>query len=108
VALGAALWMALCPLLVFKAFGDCLPPPSGLVSWWRAEGNGLEQADSNNGTLIGNTTFGPGRVGQAFVFDGSGDAVAVGSGANLQLQNFTIESWIKRCLEYEEKHGEIC
>src|SRR5205823_12793459 len=37
----------------------CAAPPSGLVSWWRAEGNSLDQAGSNNGTLVGNTTFGP-------------------------------------------------
>jgi hypothetical protein len=76
--------------------GSCATPPSGLVSWWRAEGNALDQAGTNNGTLVGNTTYGPGRVGQAFVFDGSGDAVSLGNPTNLQLQNFTIEAWVKR------------
>jgi hypothetical protein len=74
----------------------CATPPAGLVSWWRAEGNALDQAGTNNGTLVGNTTYGAGRVGQAFVFDGSGDAVSVGTPTNLQLQNFTIEAWVKR------------
>ena len=75
---------------------NCTPPPSGLVSWWRAEGNALDQAGTNNGTLVGSTTYGQGRVGQAFVFDGSGDAVSLGNPTNLQLQNFTIEAWVKR------------
>src|ERR1035438_4635261 len=74
----------------------CVSPPSGLVSWWRAEGNALDEAGTNNGTLVGNTTYGPGRVGQAFVLDGSGDGVSVGNPPNLQLQNFTIEAWVKR------------
>src|ERR1044071_6418739 len=75
---------------------NCTDAPSGLVSWWKAESNALDAAGSNTGTLIGNTTYGAGRVGQAFVFDGSGDAVSVGNPANLQLQDFTIEAWVKR------------
>ncbi len=75
---------------------NCVAPPSGLVSWWGAEGNALDSADGNGGTLAGNTAYGPGRVGQAFVFDGSGDGVLVGNPVNLQLQSFTIEAWVKR------------
>ena len=73
----------------------CVPPPSGLVSWWRAEGDALDSGETNNGTLAGNTSFNTGRMGQEFVFDGSGDAVQVGNPSNLQ-QDFTIEAWIKR------------
>ncbi len=75
---------------------SCTPAPSGLVSWWPGEGNGNDIAGGNNGTLKGNTTFAPGEVNQAFVFDGNGDGVVVGNPTNLQLQNFTIEAWVKR------------
>ena len=74
----------------------CVTPPAGIVSWWRAEANALDQADGNNGTLAGNTTYAAGEVATGFVFDGSGDAVTVGNPTNLQLQNFTIETWMKR------------
>jgi hypothetical protein len=74
----------------------CAAPASGMVSWWRAEGDVLDIQDGNAGVLIGNTTYGPGRVGQAFVFDGNGDAAILGNPINLQLQDFTIETWIKR------------
>ncbi len=74
----------------------CVTPPAGLVSWWRAEGNGLDASSSNTGVLIGNAGYGPGKVGQAFVFDGNGDALVLGNAPNLQLQDFTIETWIKR------------
>jgi hypothetical protein len=74
----------------------CATPPSGLVSWWRAQGDATDQASGNNGTTTGNVSFGPGRVGQCFVFDGRGAAVQLGNPANLQLQDFTIETWIKR------------
>src|SRR5688572_5957497 len=75
---------------------NCTPPPSGLVSWWRGQTNALDASDGNHGTLVGNTSYGAGRVAQAFVFDGGGDAVDVGNPTNLQLQNFTIEAWVKR------------
>jgi len=66
------------------------------LSWWRAETNAFDHFGVNNGTLAGNTTYATGWVGQAFSFDGNGDAVRVGSPTNLQLQDFTIEAWIKR------------
>src|SRR5205814_7561062 len=44
----------------------------------------------------GNATFAPGLVGQAFNFDGDNDGVSFGNPASLQLQNFTIEAWVKR------------
>jgi hypothetical protein len=83
--------------------GKCLPPPpactptpSGLVSWWRSEGNAVDSADGNNGTPTGVVTFVPGKVGQSFDFDGNYSSVQLGSPTNLQLQTFTIEAWVKR------------
>ncbi len=93
-ALVAALFSVFTPPAIAQT--NCAAPPAGLVSWWRAEGNALDQSGINHGTLLGNTTYGPGRVGQAFVFDGNGDGVSVGNPASLQLQNFTIEAWVKR------------
>jgi hypothetical protein len=91
--------------------GNCVPPPSGLVAWWRAEGNGADQTGTNNATLVGNTTFAAGKVGQAFVFDGSGDALSLSNRTTLQLQNFTIEAWIKRSsttqVSFDFNGGEI-
>ena len=74
----------------------CAPVPVGLAGWWRAEGNGLDSAGTNNGTLTGNTTFGPGVVGQAFVFDGGSGTVQLGYAGSLQMQDLSIEGWIKR------------
>jgi choice-of-anchor C domain-containing protein len=84
---------------------QCVPPPDGLVSWWRGEANALDSTDGNNGTLAGNTAYGTGRVGQGFVFDGNGDLVTVGNPANLQLQNFTVEAWIRRASASVVSHG---
>jgi hypothetical protein len=87
----------LCLLSAFRAWSaDCVSPPAGLVSWWQGEGNALDSTGTNNGTLFGNTTFAPARVGQGFVFDGNGAAVQLGNPANLRLQDLTIETWIRR------------
>ncbi len=78
---------------------NCLPAPAGLVSWWRGDGSTLDAADGNNGTVAGYGTFGygPGRVGQAFVFDGiHRDRVDLGNRVSLRLQELTIEAWVKR------------
>jgi len=64
--------------------------------WWQAEDSALDQISGNHGTLAGNATFGPGLLGQGFVFDGNGDFVSLGNPANLQSQDFTIEAWIQR------------
>jgi subtilisin-like proprotein convertase family protein len=68
----------------------------GLVSWWPAENNFEDVVDGNGGFPVGNVRFGNGLVGKTFVLDGDGDAVNVGTNANLQLQNFSIEGWIRR------------
>jgi len=78
---------------------NCSPTPSGLVSWWRAENSTADTRSGNDGMVagFGTVVYGPGEVGQAFVFDGTHrDRADVGNPVNLQLQDFTIEAWIKR------------
>src|SRR5205085_1655519 len=55
----------------------CTPPPAGMVSWWPGDGHARDIQGSNNGRLLGGTTFAPGVVGQAFSFDGMGAYVEV-------------------------------
>lgn len=74
----------------------CTQAPVGLASWWRADGNALDALAHNHGALLGDATVGAGYGGQAFVFDGDRDGVQIGDATNLQLQDFTIEAWVKR------------
>jgi hypothetical protein len=74
----------------------CSVPPTNLISWWRGETNTLDQVGPNIGTLIGNVSYAPGRVGLAFSLDGTGDGIRVGNPPDLQLQSFSIEGWVKR------------
>jgi hypothetical protein len=66
------------------------------VAWWRAAGNAIDSADSHHGTLQGGTTFAPGKVGQAFSFDGNGDYVETTNDLNFSsATSFSIAAWIK-------------
>jgi hypothetical protein len=79
-----------------RAGSGCDAPPSGLISWWRAESNALDYVSGNNGTLVNNAGYTPGEVGTAFFFSNALAAVKIGNATNLQLQSFTIEAWIQR------------
>ncbi|MCX7771093.1 MAG: CSLREA domain-containing protein, partial [Proteobacteria bacterium] len=74
---------------------NCLPTPSGMVSWWKAENNALDVAGSSNGILMNGATFAQGLVGQAFSFDGEDDYVVVGNSSSLKPSQFTIDAWVK-------------
>jgi hypothetical protein len=71
-----------------------LPPPSGLVSWWRAENNALDSIGSNHGTLQGGAGFATGKVGQAFNFIPSNQNVLVPNSVSLQPQTLSVEAWV--------------
>jgi hypothetical protein len=75
---------------------NSVPVPPGAVSWSPAGGNANDAIGNNDGSLRGEITFAAGKVGQGFSQDGYVDSANVGNPANLQLQDFTIEAWIKR------------
>jgi len=70
--------------------------PAGLVALWSAEGNALDSIGGHNGSIVGHLTYDAGRLGQAFVFDGGTERVDIGNAPDLQLQDFTITTWVKR------------
>lgn len=71
---------------------SCTPPPDNMLSWWPGDGHAADIQDGHNGTLQGGATYAPGKVGQAFSFDGNGDYVDVGD-VDL-FTTFTIDAWI--------------
>ena len=74
----------------------CSPLPSGLISWWPAEGTGGDVFGHNPGIVGTQTTFGPGKLGRAFNLAGGAEGVRLGNPAALQKQTFSIEAWIRR------------
>lgn len=73
-----------------------IPPPPGLVSWWPGDGNALDIVNENHGELWNGATFAPGKVDQAFSFDGIDDVVYAYPGAGINdLQELTIDAWVR-------------
>jgi hypothetical protein len=78
-----------------QALAQPVPAPTGIVSWWPAEGNANDLVGTNNGDLRNGVTFGPGMVGQAFRFDGEDDYIEIPSSPSLQItEALTIECWV--------------
>jgi hypothetical protein len=88
------------PLGTNPPSGVCVPPPVGLMGWWRGEGNSFDSFGTNTGTLLGGAGFAAGLVGQAFTFDGVDDAVRIPVSGPFTLpdvgigEGFTVEAWI--------------
>ncbi|MBI3852594.1 MAG: immunoglobulin domain-containing protein [Verrucomicrobia bacterium] len=85
----------------------CVAPPSGLVSWWQAESNALDNADGNDGMLQNGATFAAGKVGQAFSFDGVDDVVIVPDAPNLRFgptSPMTVDMWAFRTSTNAAQH----
>ncbi|MFH0780169.1 MAG: LamG-like jellyroll fold domain-containing protein [Parcubacteria group bacterium] len=76
----------------------CVQPPPSMISWWPSDGNALDIWDSNHGTLMNGAAFAPGKVAQAFSFDGVNDYVKVPDSSSLNFgvgSGFSIDAWIK-------------
>ncbi|GEM_PF-1832259 len=72
----------------------CVPPPSGLVSWWPGNRDARDRVGSNEGTLRNGAAIAPGKVNQAFSFDGVDDSILVAHSPSLDLNEHTIGAWI--------------
>ncbi len=73
----------------------CTPAPDGMISWWRADGDGVDTQDGNHLSFTNGEAYGSGEVGQAFSFNGSNSASA-GNPSNLDItgDQVTIDGWI--------------
>lgn len=69
-------------------------PLTGLVGYWKLDGNTLDSQGSNNGTPT-NVTYGTGVKGQAAVFNGSTSLIRVANPANFRSTTWTVSAWVK-------------
>jgi len=81
------------PSALHAAGTSCYPTPPGLVSWWRAEGDGADAVDGNDALLQMGTGFAAGKVGAAFSLDGVNDRITVPDAPNLRPATLTLEGW---------------
>ena len=75
----------------------CMPISIGLVGWWPGDGNGVSLAGTNVAVFHGGAGVGPGYVGTAFQFDGTG-YLSLGNSTNMQfggLRPFSLSAWVK-------------
>lgn len=71
------------------AFSDC-------VGWWPGEGVADDAFGGNDGTITGEVAFVPGRVGQAFSFDGRGGYVRTSADVGVDTNSpRTVAAWVK-------------
>ncbi|HLP86875.1 MAG TPA: LamG-like jellyroll fold domain-containing protein, partial [Candidatus Paceibacterota bacterium] len=67
---------------------------SGLVSWWKLDGNAQDSISTNNGTITGATLTSTNcKSGQCYTFDGT-DYISIPDSASLDLGSYTISAWI--------------
>jgi hypothetical protein len=74
----------------------CVEPPAGLQAWWTGDGNASDVYGALGGALVGDATYGAGKVGQAFSFDGTGDWVEMSdaSAGDFGDDAFTVDFWL--------------
>jgi len=78
----------------------CVTPPSGLVAWYKGEGNTNDSSGNGFNGDIGSASFIAGHVGQTFTFSAqSFSAVVPNNPAMFPPSALTVEAWI-RPLDY--------
>ncbi|MGA2556269.1 MAG: LamG-like jellyroll fold domain-containing protein, partial [Verrucomicrobiota bacterium] len=80
-------------LLVAGPGTNCVSAPAGLIGWWPGEGNANDVMGGNNGTPVNGVSFAPGKVGQAFSFNGANQYVSIVT-TNALAGTFTLEFWM--------------
>ena len=80
---------------------SCVTPPSGLVGWWKGDGNTLDSVLGNNG-VAQNITYTNGVVGQAFACDPNNFPYGTYTGIQIPDQpayvltnSLSIEGWVR-------------
>lgn len=74
---------------------ECVHAPDDLVAWWPGDGDALDVQGGNDGVLDG-IAFTPGKVDDAFEFDGVNDALRVPHAPALNFGgDFTIDAWVQ-------------
>lgn len=88
-------WLSVLLLARIAVAQECVPGPRGMMGWWRGEGTPASLFDLNPPatTEVG---YAAGRVGQGMLLGSAGAGVDLGSPPFLDVQNFTVQAWVRR------------
>lgn len=83
-------------LAINVAWGEnCLHPPSGLLGWWPGDGTTADVVGGCDGIPVPSASYGPGKVGTAFSFDGLTQYLRIpNTPAFNPPGSFTIDAWV--------------
>ncbi|MFO1461013.1 MAG: LamG-like jellyroll fold domain-containing protein [Verrucomicrobiota bacterium] len=76
--------------------GICHLIPNGAVAWWPGDSGATDQIGDSIGRLTDGASVEEGKVREAFRFNGGASRVVISESSKLELQDLTIEMWIKR------------
>lgn len=82
-----------------QAGAACIALPPGAIGWWAGENNANDNFGLNNGTNVLGASFAAGRVGQAFVFNGTNNYIQIPDSSALSphvgsVGELTVEAWV--------------
>ena len=84
------------PAVLTIATGVACPgAPSGMIAWWRGDGDTSDYAGTNDAVFEGAVAYAPGEVGQAFSFDGTSSFLQVANSPSWDFgtNDFSFELW---------------
>ena len=92
--LGASIFLLIIIPGSYTIAATCINPPSDLVSWWPGDGDANDIIDGNNPSAESGVSFVSGKVLQGITL-ASGGFIDIPDNANLNLQTFTFDAWVK-------------
>ncbi|HEX7619452.1 MAG TPA: LamG-like jellyroll fold domain-containing protein, partial [Verrucomicrobiae bacterium] len=115
VAVFGAVCMALGQVYA-QGSASCDPAPSGMVGWWKGDGNGNDNVGADNATVPTGVTYTPGEVALGFNLNGNYDdtnRILVPDAPQLNFgpnKDFSVEAWIQPLSNpgnYTDLSGEV-
>jgi len=70
-----------------------LPNMDHLVGWWPGDGHTFDLSGKNHGKSQNGASFGPGRIGQGFRFNGKKQFISIPDSLTLRPKSFTVGGW---------------
>src|SRR5436190_24175586 len=91
----AVLFFAITIAATEAAAQVCRAAPSGATAWYPGDRTTDDVVTGRAGVAAGPSAFGPGKVGDAFAFNGGPPTAGLFVNAPAALSDFTLEFWLR-------------